>query len=138
MRKVEPTPVPVPATKPKIEVLNVDGRVITLRLSDVLKPLSKAKPAGTAGASLFSFVGEVPPADVQAWTFEGNVTKPSEIPLTVDQSLTPGTKVWLTAFWYSRRAVSGPAANPVSTQIQFGGLIVSNVKLTNTTRRKAA
>ena len=128
---------PVPATKPKIEVLNVDGRVITLRLSDVLKPLSKAKPAGTAGASLFSFVGEVPPADVQAWTFEGNVTKPSEIPLTVDQSLTPDTKVWFTAFWYNPRGLSGPATNPVSTLIQFGGLNKGTIRSADLQRKAA-
>ncbi len=32
----------------------------------------------------------------------------------------PGTKVWFSAFWLNRRAQSGPACTPVSTQLGFG------------------
>jgi hypothetical protein len=34
-----------------------------------------SKPAGVSGASIFSYVGAVPPADMSAWKFEGNTSK---------------------------------------------------------------
>jgi len=138
IRKVEPTPVPVPSGKPKIEVIKIDGHRVTLRLSDVEKPKSLAKPAGTAGASVFSFVGVSPPGDFQNWTFESNVTRPSETTLSFDQSLALGTQVWFTAFWYNPRGQSGPATNPVSTLIQFGGLSKGTIRSTQTGTLKAA
>jgi len=138
VRDRHPTPSPAPTTSPVFRNLVMNGHAATFSLVDADRQTSRAKPPYVIGANCFSAVGEVPPADVKDWKFEGGVSEPTNVEVRFDPTLAPGTKVWLTAFWYSRRAVSGPAANPVSTQIQFGGLIVSNVKLTNTTRRKAA
>ena len=137
VRKTNPTPAPVPESKPKIDVLNVDGHQFRLRLSDVDRPTSKARPPKTIGVNLYSFAGEVAPMDVQSWKSEGTATKPTEVTVTIDQSVEPGTTVWFTAYWFNARG-SGPATDPVSATIQFGGLSKGNILSAEPKARKAA
>jgi hypothetical protein len=137
IRKVEPTPVPIPGFAPKIDILEVDGHEVTIALRDALKIKSKAKPAGTAGANVFSYVGATPPDDVQDWTFQGGVSNPSKVTYTFDASIAPGSKVWFTAFWFNPRNQSGPATSPVSTVIQFGGISKGTLTRAEPTRRAA-
>lgn len=115
-----PTPVPVPSSAPNIDILSVDGWTVTLRLHNG-DSTKRAKPAGVKGATIFSYVGDTPPTSVDDWKFEGNVTTTAA---TVDfpTTLAAGTKVFVTAFWFNTTAESGPAATPVSTQINYGGL----------------
>lgn len=113
-----PSPIPAPDASPDIDIVSVTGRSVKIRLhnSDNTK---RGKPAGVAGASVFSFIGEVPPSDTAAWKFEGNTTR-TVVDVVFDPATQPGAKVWLTAFWFNPRAQSGPAANPVTTNVQFG------------------
>lgn len=138
VRKTHPTPVPVPTTEPKIEVVKVNGHEVTLRLSDADRPTSKARPVGTMGFTLMTYVGETPSMDTQAWTLQGNRGKPTKFVVDFDQSLEPGTTVWFTAFWYNARGESGPATEPVSATIQFGGMSKGTIQSSEPKARQAA
>lgn len=120
VRDREPTPVPVPETSPTVQITGVDAWTVHLRLKNG-QSTSRAKPAGVTGATVFSYVGDTPPVSVDDWKFEGNVTT-TITKVVFPDSLTPGTTVWLTAFWFNTRAESGPAAVPVSTKINYGGM----------------
>lgn len=56
-----------------------------------------AKPPGVTGASIFSFVGDVAPADLSLWKFEGNITR-LILDVKFDSTNAPGAKIFLTAF----------------------------------------
>lgn len=119
------TTVPRPAEAPVMEVVAAKGqggrggRVLKVKLR-APHAASSGKPAGVAGASVFSFVGAAPPADVPAaWTFQGSTTR-----ATLDVRLAPtvpaGARVWLTAFWFNPRRLRGPASTPVSAYVAGG------------------
>ncbi len=111
-------PVPVPAVSPSIDLLRILGHEADIVLhTGVLSSI--AKPDGVKGASVFYAVGETAPVNVNEWVFVMNTQKNKET-VTFDLALTPGTKVWITAFWYNTRSQSGPAADPISTVINYG------------------
>ena len=117
-RDVVPSPINTPTEAPVLEIVTAIGRTIKLNLRSVGSE-RRGKPDGVHGASLFSFVGAAPPADISAWTFEGSTTRTSfdvEFPATV----AAGSQVWLTAFWFNPRSQSGPACTPVSAYIAGG------------------
>ena len=119
VRDASPTPVPRPSNPPLIEVQQTVGNSVTIRLLDSRDTSRRGKPAAAIGATVFSFVGDVAPAEENGWTFEGNTSKTT---LTVQfaQLLPPGTKVWFTAIWYNRKAQSGPPAAPVTCNLPGG------------------
>lgn len=88
---------------------------ITVRIHNA-DTTKRGKPAGCAGASVYSWTGETPPADINDWRFEGNTTR---VKFTVDfvGNVTPFAKVWLTTAWFSPRQQVGPACTPVSTNL---------------------
>lgn len=108
----EPSPVPVPEVAPILSVESVSGRSFKLRLQDAENPLNRGKPAGVAGATIFRFIGAIPPADLNDWTYVANCTRTRvlvELPVTV----APATQVWFTAFWFNTKAESSPKATDV-------------------------
>lgn len=118
VRDKQPTPVPPPTESPVLEIDSREGTIVTIRLHDG-SSTRRGKPDGVIGASVFSYVGATAPVDIDDWKFQGNTTKTLvnvEFPVTT----TPGTTVWLTAFWYNRRAESGPGCAPVSAIIAGG------------------
>lgn len=124
VRDVEPTPINPPADAPTLDVLSAVGRSVKVRLHDSANPTRRGKPAGVAGASLFTCVGATPPADISGWTFQGNTSRttadvqfPAEVPA--------GATVWLTAFWFNPRAQNGPTCAPVSTNLPGGGAVAA-------------
>jgi hypothetical protein len=121
VRKVEPTPVPPPADKPGIVLLQASGRTLRVRLFDPATPTRRAKPFGVNGASVFSFVGLTPPVDITAWKFEGNTAK-TTVNVTFPDTVANWSTVWLTAFWFNPRKQSGPATDPVSFALPGGGV----------------
>ncbi len=120
VRDTEPTPVPPPSTSPTIDVLSVDGWTFNLRLHNG-DSTSRAKPEGVKGATVFSYVGDQPPVDVDDWKFEGSQTR-TEVTIEFPTTLSPGTKVWITAFWFNPTSQSGPAAMPISRFINYGNM----------------
>jgi hypothetical protein len=116
---VEPTPVPVPDEAPLLEIANVFGRSIRVNLKDVTGE-SRGRPQGVAGAQLFSFVGNNPPAGEDAWRSEGNVMR-NTILVEFPETVPAGAKVWFTACWFNPRGLTGPACTPVVSAIGYEG-----------------
>jgi hypothetical protein len=116
-----PRPVPAPGVPPVLEVLSVNAWTVKIKLHAAGSGSRRGKPAGVIGASVFSFVGATPPEDMGSWKFEGNTGR-SNIDVAFDNSNAPGTKVWMTAFWFNGRKQSGPACAPVPTNLQGGSV----------------
>lgn len=116
------TPEPVPDESPVMTVLGVDGWTVKTRIKSS-NPARRGRPPLTSGTTVVSYVGPTPPADVSGWKFEGNTGK-RVVGINFDSSLPPGTKVWLSAFFFNGSKQSGPACTPVSTLLQGGGLVI--------------
>ena len=115
-----PTPIPVPATQPRLIVKSVIGRTVTvmLRGPDVTR---RGKPAGIASAFIYSFIGNAPPATFAAYTFEGSSTRTTFV-LQFPPTVIGGAQVWLTACWANPRDQTGPACTPVTAYLQGGSV----------------
>lgn len=124
VRKASPTPLPAPSSKPAVIVKSVSGWAVTVALRDSVDTATRGKPAGVLGAAVFSFVGEAPPSEIKQWKFEGN-TGQTTVVVEFDPTLAAGTRVWITAFWFNPAKMSGPACDPVGTNLQGGGVAVA-------------
>jgi hypothetical protein len=124
VRDTQPSPIPPPATAPDIDIVSTVGSTVKLRLHPAGEPTRRGKPAGVAGAAVFSFVGAVAPTEESAWTFQGLTTR-TTVDITFPGTVAPGAKVWFTAFWRNPRDQNGPAATPVTTNIPGGGAMAA-------------
>jgi hypothetical protein len=106
-----------PAIAPGIEVLDVDGRTVRVRLIDLEAAVIGAKPKGVAGAVVMYHVGAQPPTDPTDWRFERNTTT-ARFDLTFRGEIPAGETVWLTAYWYNPRRETGPSCEAVNTQLR--------------------
>src|SRR5262245_33545805 len=106
------TPINPPEEQPVVEVVSVIGRTVEVRLHS-LDTEKRGKPEGVAGASVFSFLGDAPPADVNLWKFEASTTR-TIFQMDFPAATAAGSQFWITAFWFNPRQQSGPMANPVS------------------------
>lgn len=118
VRDTEPTPIPVPADPPGLQIVSAVGRSVTIRLHDTANPDNRGKPDGVDGATVLSFIGSAPPApeDIDSWKFEGNISRVTTV-VNLPATVPSGATAWFTAFWFNPRKQSGPAAQPISTQI---------------------
>ena len=117
--RAQPQPIPAPSVSPDMDLISMIANVARIRIHDAATA-SRRKPSGCVSANVFSYVGESAPTDPAAWKFEGGTTR-SIFDVTFDAELAPGTKCWITCQWLSRKMLAGPAAQPISTVIQFGG-----------------
>lgn len=111
------SPINPPTEKPILEVRRIDGRRVFVRLRSIDSE-GRSKPEGVIGASICSFVGSVPPVDINAWRNEGESTR-TDFEIEFPASIPAGSQVFLTAYWKSPRLMSGPACDPVG--IYLGG-----------------
>lgn len=116
-----PTPIPAPSDAPALDIKSVNAWTVSIRLHDATDSAKRGKPGGVSGASVFSFVGATPPADLGSWQFEGNTGK-TTVDVTFPNTIAAGTKVWLTAFWFSPRKQAGPNCTPVSANLSGGSV----------------
>jgi hypothetical protein len=119
VREAEPSPIPPPASKPGLDIIATTGNTVKIRLHDSTSSSRRGKPAGVAGAAVFAFVGPAAPTDPALWRFQGNTTR-TTFDVTFPPETAPGARVWLCAFWFNPRAQSGPACDPVGTNIPGG------------------
>lgn len=119
VRDTDPSPIPVPSAAPGLDVVSAVGRTVKVRLHNAESPTSRAKPAGVQGASLYSFVGEQAPEDIDAWKYEGSTTR-TVFDVIFPADLPNGALVWLTAYWTNPRLEAGPPCNPVSVIVPGG------------------
>jgi hypothetical protein len=67
-----------------------------------------------------SYAGDAPPTALSDWSYEGSTGR-TIVDVIIPSSVAPGTKVWLSAFWFNSRNQSGPASSPIETYT-LGGL----------------
>jgi hypothetical protein len=119
--RAAPAPIPPPATAPGLDVISVSAWTVKIRLHDTASSAKRGKPPGVIGAAIFTYSGTTPPADIGSWQFEGNTGR-TTIDISFPNTLAPGAKVWLTAFWFNGRKQSGPTTTPVSTNLPGGSV----------------
>ena len=117
-----PSPINPPTTAPVLEIVKTNGRLISIALREVGSE-RRGKPAGVSGATVFSYVGATPPADINAWKYEGEPTRTS-FDVEFAPTVAAGAQVWLTCFWKNFRDQAGPACMPVSAYIA-GGVVAA-------------
>lgn len=113
-----PSPINPPTDAPVLEIVSAFGRTIRVKLHGVGTD-RRGKPAGVAGAAVYSYVGATPPSDPRAYTAEGSTTRAS-FDVTFPATVPAGSQVWLTAYWFNPRQQSGPACTPVSAYVAGG------------------
>jgi hypothetical protein len=128
-----PSPVPRPSVAPKLSVQSVLGRTIHLRMRGAESPLRRGKPVGVAGAAIFSHLlpqdsTDGPPQSLSEWKFQGTTSR-LEFEINFPAVVSPGSQVWLTAYWMNPKQEPGPASEPIMTHIQFGGVVVNSSAL---------
>ena len=128
VRDVNPSPVPRPHESPRVFVKLLHGSTVRITLRSADSP-RKGKPAGIAGAMVYSFVGDTPPDSLSQWNLEGGTTRTTMDITFGPTGIFPGAKVWITAYWYNPRAQRGPAAQPKSTYIQCPTLLLGDATL---------
>jgi len=116
VRDPEPTPVPVPAVAPTVSIESLAGRTAKVRLRDAQNPDRRGKPKGISGATIFYYVGEVAPFQPEEWSFLEQTTR-TLVNVNFPTTIEPGSRVWLTAFWYNTKAQTSPGAVAVSIRI---------------------
>ena len=115
-----PTPIPAPGAAPVVQIVSASGNSVNIRLRNGTGS-GRGKPPGVKSATVFSYVGAVAPTDITLWQYQGVMTKVTATVVFPD-TVAGGSRVWLTAIWSNNRAQSGPAADPVSTNIAGGGV----------------
>lgn len=118
VRDGELTPVPAPDFAPEIDVFPPVVRTVRLRLSNQPTLGRRGKPEGAIGATIFSCVGELPPAldRPELWKFEMN-TGETTAEITFPSTVPAGSTAWFTASWYNRRGEQSPRTRPVNVNL---------------------
>jgi hypothetical protein len=119
LRDTIPSSIGVPASAPILTVRKVWGRQITCRLESA-DIEGRGLAPGILGAQVYTFVGEEPASDTQAWVNQGLCTRTNIVIQLADE--TPaGAKVWITAAWVNPRGQAGVACTPVMTGVGYEG-----------------
>lgn len=120
VRKTTPTPKPAPTVAPYVEVVGNVGRTVTIDLRQ--SKTHRGRPATAASATIFTYVGDAPPAEQGQWQFAMNTTQ-TTAKITFPPSAT-GNTAFITAFWSGTRGESGPAAMPpAQVNLPAGGVM---------------
>ncbi|MDR2065876.1 MAG: hypothetical protein LBP85_09265 [Prevotellaceae bacterium] len=105
VRDTTHTPVPVPVTRPEIDIDVLDVRRLKIVFHDMGKD-SKAKPYGVNGAVIVYAVLDTPPADTTALTRSLLATRtPHTIEFTEEER---GKTVYFAICWQNEKGERGP------------------------------
>jgi hypothetical protein len=92
---------------------------VRVRVFDPGSAHRTAKPAGIAGATILTFVGEEPPLVLSEWTLGVQTTR-TTAEVRFPRVLPPGARVWVIAQWFNPTGQRGPASPPASTRVAGG------------------
>jgi hypothetical protein len=120
---------PVPESAPALMIRSVRQHTVSLSLQQAGTDTGlRGRPRNVSGALVFSAAGEHAPTSQGEWKFETLASK-AKFDVTFPATLPPGTRIWLTAMWFSHRKETGPACAPVGTNLQGGGVEMSSLRL---------
>lgn len=110
------TRVPVPTTRPVVQIESLEHLEHVVNFRDESKPKSKAKPAGVRGAEIWIWIGPNPPADPAGFRW---VALDSATPyLMVHEGADVGKTACYALRWENTRGEPGPWSDVVSATIQ--------------------
>jgi hypothetical protein len=118
------TPRPAEMTAPSVEVESVVGRLVKLNIRQAGAE-KRARPIGSAGALVYSFIGPAAPSDPSAYKFEGLASKGNEVEVLFPDDTASGATAWISAAWVSQRGQRGFASTPVQVTIQGGPVLAA-------------
>lgn len=111
----------VPASAPSVQVDRVDGRRVTVRISDREAPTATRKARNAVASQLFAYVGESAPSDPRALQYIGTFSRviatvnfPNDVP--------SGATIWLSARWVSARGELSSASDAMPFTLQGGSV----------------
>jgi hypothetical protein len=105
-----------PRTAPGLWIESAVGRRLTVQVFDSEFPHLRRRPRAATGALLFSFTGDVAPADIVRWDLRGMVLK-RKATITFPGNLPPGQRVWVRARWCSQADGWSPLSEPIDTNL---------------------
>jgi hypothetical protein len=119
-------PMSVSEYKPVVMVQATIGRTVRLRIRGNAMTTRRARPAGTVGAVVLSYVApphspeeNSPPESISKWSYCGHATRPT-FQVNFGAEVPAGSKVWFVACWVNTRGSNGPFSTAVSTRIGDG------------------
>jgi hypothetical protein len=118
--RTTPTPQPATMTAPVVDAVNVVGRLVTARIHQA--DGSRARPKGTVGALVYSYVGNEIPTDPNAWVQQGLATR-GKTEILFPDSVPNGATAFISALWLGRRGERGFASTPIQITIQGGPVV---------------
>lgn len=118
-----PTPAPIPASAPEVNVTSVSGRLFNIELRQVGSD-KRAKPARVHAAWIYTAFGDEQPTTFDTFMFRGEARK-TDTQIVMPESVAPGTKVWVSACWVNTAGKPGPASLPIATWTTHGSMNVA-------------
>lgn len=110
-----PSPVPVPTSLPLLTITGARHLLQEIKIQATETPTSKAKPAGTKGALIFTTLGTTAATDPDASPFKAINTKtPVQL---VYQSGDVGKIATTWARWFNQKGELGPWSLPISQTV---------------------
>jgi hypothetical protein len=106
-----PSPLPAPATRPLVNITAIDLARLTIRIADESTPSKRKRPHGISGAQVYAYLagpGEVPPGDLEQWTFKGLATG-ADFDVRFNAA-DAGKKAHIIARWFDRKGRTGPSS----------------------------
>lgn len=123
----QPVPEPVPPMQPEIDIVEVWGRRVTLRVhgDEVLK---RAKPPGVKGIAVWTAVAPTAPTEPADWSFNGTSSK-LKVEIAFPDSVPAGSQVWFTAAFLNDKLEAGNGCPAVGTVLAGGSAAAASVRL---------
>ncbi|HYO10148.1 MAG TPA: hypothetical protein VER17_14355 [Tepidisphaeraceae bacterium] len=118
LRDRTPSSRPAPAEKPVVAVVDIESLAHEVRATSEVAPSKRGRPDGVAGIEWFSYVAEqgtTPPADPEAWRYEGQSSRTEYV---VDYNAADAGKyATLRCRYFNRKGEYGPFSDPVVKMI---------------------
>lgn len=112
------SPVHAPTLPPVVRVKQAIGRTMAVEILGA-GTAGRAKPKGASSAVVLSYVGATAPADADAYSLQGIVTR-ANFDIQFPSSVPAGAKVWITAAWVSPRGEMSELSDPISAYVAGG------------------
>ena len=105
-----------PPRAPLLQIKGVRNQWVRVHLRDPGTPTRKGRPENVIGATVLAHIGEKAPTSTTQCNFMLNTSR-AQFTLEFPADLPAGTRVWLTAFYFTARMQRSPAADAACTHL---------------------